>query len=103
MNRPCVTIGYGDSICEIQDVIYGIEEEGCLYLEYKAAGRRDHRYSGTHVNVMVYGDEATLNVYENGETRCVYNVEATSFNLRGVGVNASRYLKNRKLKFGDKR
>ncbi|NLG03930.1 MAG: hypothetical protein GX567_08915 [Clostridia bacterium] len=86
----------------VSEIIFGIEEEGCLYDIYDAMNIKDIRYSSIGICVIV--SEKIAIIYDNdlGEANPFYTVEINYSgysieNLRTLGKNAARYIKQNTL------
>lgn len=100
--KPEILIGYLGMNQHIRrcidEVMYGIEEEGCLYREYHMGGASDIQY--THVGVTVCITEKKASIYcgDLPADGLLYTSDSDAVHLcRQLGANAARYLKNMPL------
>lgn len=104
-NKPQILIGVQQPVSELvkrtcAEILYGIEEEGCLYQVYKAESAGDIRYSATGVTIMLTEEEASLHWADLKENQPLYSIESGSAacqEMRNLGKNAARFLKQRPL------
>lgn len=100
-DRPEILIGYDDEKKKqlSEEVILGIEEEGCLFHRYCMKDKHDIRYSAANVTVVITGTQGGIYLNDVRKDMCLYNIECTkSEDFRQLGMNAARYLKGRILK-----
>lgn len=97
-NRPEILIGIDHvPAAWVSQVMYGIEEEGCLFSCYDMENEEDVRFSLTGITVTLSAGHAVLWDHTVRERQQVYAADFTIDSCRTLGTNAARYLKGKTL------
>lgn len=99
--KPEILIGHADNAMGhlIQQTVFGIEEEGCLFHTYSMKEAADIRYSGSNVTIIIQLQTGGIYLNDVRKNQILYEIESTVPELyRQMGMNAARFLKGKPLK-----